>query len=102
MRHTPQFAPIAAAPSATGAGVFSVAYGFRPVSRPATMMYRTVQIISDPRMPNGKSFCGFLDSCAAVETASNPIYAKNTTLAPRMIPDQPYSPKCPRFFGMNG
>src|SRR5215472_8596480 len=73
-----------------------------PVSSPATMMYRTVQITSDPRMPNGRSFCGFFASCAAVETASKPIYAKKTTLAPRIMPDHPYSPKCPRFFGMNG
>jgi len=29
-----------------------------------------VQIASDPRMPKGRSRCGFLVSCAAVETAS--------------------------------
>ena len=57
---------------------------------------------SEPRMPNGISFCGFFASWAAVETASNPIYAKNTTLAPRMMPDHPYCPKCPRFFGIKG
>jgi hypothetical protein len=31
------------------------------------------------------SLLGFLASCAAVDTASNPMYAKNTTpAAPRM------------------
>ena len=30
-------------------------------------------------MPIGMSRCGFFASCAAVETASNPIYAKNIT-----------------------
>ena len=33
----------------------------------------TVQMASEPRIPIGRSFWGFLDSCAAVETASNPI-----------------------------
>ena len=33
-------------------------------------------------MPMGMCFCGFLASCAAVETASKPIYAKKITPAP--------------------
>src|SRR5262249_9462156 len=69
------------------------------VSKPETTMYRIVQTVSEPKMPIGMSFCGFFASCAAVETASNPIYAKNTTLAPRNTPDQPKEPNDPVFGG---
>ena len=61
-----------------------------------------VQITSEPRMPIGMSFCGLRASCAAVETASNPMYAKKITPAARAIPDQPYSPNEPSFGGING
>jgi hypothetical protein len=44
---------------------------------------------SDDRIPIGMSFCGLRASCAAVDTASNPMYAKNTTPAPRTIPLHP-------------
>src|SRR5271157_399198 len=73
-----------------------------PVNNPDTKMYRIVQITSDPRMPIGMSRCGFFASWAAVETASNPIYAKKITPAARAIPDQPYSPNAPWFGGING
>ncbi len=53
-------------------------------------------------MPIGMSFCGLRASCAVVETASNPIYAKKITLAPLSTPDQPKWPKWPVFGGMNG
>ena len=51
-------------------------------------------------MPIGMSRCGFFASCAAVETASKPMYAK------KMIPEaaqdagQPNSPDVPVFSGM--
>jgi len=48
-----------------------------------------VQITSEPNIPIGKSFLGFFVSCAAVETASNPIKAKNTTPAAPNIPNIP-------------
>jgi len=48
-----------------------------------------VQINSEPRMPIGISVCGCLASWAAVDTASKPMKAKNTTEAPRMMPVQP-------------
>src|SRR3954468_4048046 len=62
----------------------------------------TVQMASDPRMPIGMSRAGLRASCAAVETASKPIYAKNITPAPRSTPLQPNCPNAPRFGGMNG
>ena len=49
-----------------------------PVRTPATEMYRMVQMARDRMMPMGKSRCGFFASWAVVETASNPMYAKNT------------------------
>src|SRR6267143_887309 len=55
-------------------------------------MYSTVQMSSEPMIPIGMSFCGFLASCAAVLTASNPIYAKNTIAPPVNTPLQPNSP----------
>jgi hypothetical protein len=36
-------------------------------------------------MPRGMSRCGLRASCAAVETASKPMYAKKITAAPRTI-----------------
>src|SRR5204862_6344022 len=51
--------------------------------------YRTVQTTSDPRMPMGMSRLGFFVSCAAVDTASNPMNAKNTTPAAPRIPMMP-------------
>src|SRR5947208_737537 len=53
-------------------------------------------------MPTGMSFCGLRASCAATDTASNPIYAKKITPAPRSTPLQPYSPNEPAFGGING
>jgi hypothetical protein len=53
-------------------------------------------------MPMGMSRCGFLASCAAVETASNPMYAKKITAAARNTPLIPNSPNVPVFGGMNG
>src|SRR5450631_4127366 len=53
-------------------------------------------------MPIGMSRCGFFASCAAVETASNPMYAKNTTPAPLRIPEKPNEPNSPVFGGMKG
>ena len=51
--------------------------------------YRTVHTTRDPRMPIGMSRLGFLASCAAVDTASNPMKAKNTTPAAPKIPIRP-------------
>src|SRR5438105_10724424 len=73
-----------------------------PVSTSATAMYSAVQITSDHRMPRGMSFCGFFASCAAVDTASNPMKAKKITPAPRSTPLHPNSPNLPVFGGMNG
>src|SRR5437773_6919284 len=57
---------------------------------------------SDPRIPRGRSRWGFLVSCAAVLTASNPMYAKNTVVAPWNTPEAPYLPNVPAFGGTNG
>src|SRR5207248_11512790 len=69
---------------------------------PDTRMYSTVQISSEPMMPIGMSFCGFFASCAAVLTASNPMYAKNTRPAPAITPVQPNAPRSPVLGGMKG
>ena len=53
-------------------------------------------------MPIGMSRCGFFASCAAVETASNPIYAKKMMPAACTTPLQPKWPNVPVFGGMNG
>ena len=53
-------------------------------------------------IPIGMSRCGFLASCAAVLTASNPIYAKKTIPAPAMIPLVPKCSRSPVLAGMNG
>ena len=73
-----------------------------PVSTIAVRMKSTVQMPSDSRIPIGMSRAGFFASCAAVDTASNPMYAKNITPAPRRMPLHPNSPKLPVLGGMNG
>ena len=44
---------------------------------------------SEPRMPIGMSRLGFFASCAAVDTASKPMNAKNTTPPAPRIPISP-------------
>ncbi len=56
-------------------------YGTIPVMMAATTTYRMVQMASEPMMPIGRSFFGFLTSSAAEVTASKPIKAKNTRAA---------------------
>ena len=58
---------------AMGASMLTSRHGTMPVSTAATEIYRIVQASSETMMPMGKSRCGFLASCAVVETASNPI-----------------------------
>ena len=65
------------------------------------MMYRIVQTTSDPRIPIGISRCGFFASCAAVDTASKPIYAKKIDAAPAAMPLNPKLPAS-SLGGMNG
>lgn len=48
-------------------------------------------------MPNGKSLCGLLDSSAELATASNPTYAKNTTVAPVSTDSNPLGAKGLQF-----
>ena len=50
----------------------------------------------------GRSRCGLRVSWAAVETASKPMYAKKTMVAPCKMPVQPNWPKAPWFGGMKG
>ena len=52
-------------------------------------------------MPKGMSFCGLRASEAAVETVSNPKYAKKRIEAARSTPCQPYA-KPPSFGGTSG
>ena len=61
-----------------------------------------MQMPSDTRMPIGMSRDGFFASCAAVDTASKPMYAKNMTPAPRRTPLHPKLPNAPVFSGTNG
>src|SRR5713101_7304992 len=72
-----------------GASIFTSRHGTMPVRTAATEMYRMVQTTSEAMMPMGRSRCGFLASCAVVETASNPIYAKNMYAAPAPMPPNP-------------
>src|ERR1700727_848185 len=58
-----------------------------------------VQMTSDPRMPIGMSRCGCFASCAQVDTASNPIKAKNTTDAPPDTPLPPTGLRAPAWCG---
>ncbi len=74
---------------AIGASMFTSCQGTMPVRMPATMMYSTVQTRSETMMPIGKSRCGFFASCAVVETASKPMYAKNMYAAPAPMPEKP-------------
>src|ERR1700681_4738516 len=78
---------------AMGASIFTSCQCTMPVKIPATAIYKTVQISSDAIIPIGKSRCGFFASCAVVETASNPIYAKNMYAAPTLIPLKPIGAK---------
>ena len=52
-------------------------------------MYKIVHTTKEPKIPIGMSRFGFFASCAAVDTASKPIKAKNTMAAPPTIPPQP-------------
>ena len=52
-----------------------------------------------PKIPIGKSLCGFLVSSAAVEIASNPIYAKKIIKAPINIPSNPFGANGVQFSG---
>ena len=65
--------PAASIPTAIGSGTFNLSNGTMPVSTRLTTTYSTVQITSEPRIPIGISRIGLFASCAAVETASNPI-----------------------------
>src|SRR6185312_1290172 len=94
--------PVASMPNAIGAGTLSCVYLTMPVRTSATATYRMVQMTSDTMMPIGMSRCGLRASCAAVDTASNPMNAKKITPAPRSTPLQPYSPKWPALGGMKG
>ena len=64
-------------------------YGSMPVMTAATSMYRTVQMASDARMPNGTSRCGLMASSECVLIESKPMKAKNTIAAPSMMPEKP-------------
>ena len=50
----------------------------------------------------GMSRCGFLASCAAVLTASKPMYAKKTIAAPATTPLKPKCSRSPVLGGMKG
>ena len=66
-------APIRSIAYAIGAGMLSSLYGTIPTRTADTTTYSSVQTASEPRMPIGMSRWGFFDSCAAVETVSNPM-----------------------------
>ena len=51
-------------------------------------------------MPMGRSRRGLRHSSAAVETASKPMKAKNTTAAPAWMPAQPLGAKGCQFSGL--
>ena len=97
-----QSCPVASTPTAIGCGTLSFWYGTTPVRMSDTAMYRTVHTPSETRMPMGRSRCGFFASCAAVETASNPMYAKKTIVAPWRTPETPNRPNAPSFAGTKG
>ena len=50
-------------------------------------------------MPMGRSRCGFFVSSAVVETASNPMKAKNTMAAPLITPVNPFGANGCQFVG---
>src|SRR3954454_23356016 len=78
--------------SASGASTLMSVYLTIPVTTSDTATYRTVQMVSEARMPIGMSRCGFLVSSAAVATMSKPMNAKNTSAAPVKIPVTPNEP----------
>ena len=51
-----------------------------------------MQIASEPKMPIGRSRCGFFVSSAAVATMSKPMNAKNTSAAALKMPPIPNVP----------
>ena len=57
------------------------------------------QKVKVPRIAIGKSLWGFFVSSAAVETASNPIYAKKIIKAPINIPGKPFGANGTQFSG---
>ena len=57
------------------------------------------KLLDDPIKPIGNVFCGFIASSAAVETASNPIYAKKMRAAPLTVPNHPNGVKGCQFSG---
>ena len=59
-----------------------------------------MQIASEPIIPIGMSFWGFRHSSAAVETASNPMYAKKISAAPEPIPAHPFGANGCQFSGL--
>ena len=61
-----------------------------------------VAISTVPTSASGTVRCGSRASPAAVETASKPMKAKNSTPAPRRTPDSPNSPNAPSLGGTNG
>src|SRR6202047_1541490 len=85
----------------SGASILISFQGTIPVRTAATRMYKIVHTTNDAMMPIGRSRCGFLASCAVVETASNPIYAKKIYAAPAPIPPKPIGANvdqsCPQF-----
>ena len=63
-------------------------------------MYKIVHKTSVPIIAIGKSLCGFLVSSAAVEIASNPMYAKKITNAPVKMPSKPFGANGTQFSGL--
>src|SRR5687768_11548480 len=78
-----------------GSGVPSDCHGAMPVMTADSAMYSTVQINRLMMMPNGMSFAGFFVSSAAVDTASNPMYAKKMIAAAALTPLNPLGEKPP-------
>ena len=71
------------------AGSTKSVHGATPVNTCPNKMYKIVHTTNEPKIPIGISRFGFLASCAAVETASKPMKAKNTMAAPPNTPPQP-------------
>lgn len=57
-------------------------------------------MMSDPMIPIGRSRPGFRTSSAAVDTASNPMYAKKTIAAPVTTPVHPNGRNGVQFAGL--
>ena len=68
-----QPAPAASMPTAIGSGTFEPVVRHDPREDEADRDIEHGADASDPMMPIGMSRSGTLASCAAVETASNPI-----------------------------